>query len=238
MTGGFTYNGKFNLILGCMWSGKSTELIRRHYRYKLAGKKCLMVKYAKDIRYDDSRVVTHDNLQVDSTSCNYLYEIDNRVIEYDVICIDEIQFYKDAHIIVDKWASMGKIVEACGLSGTFDRKPWNVISQLIPLTENITLLKAICKDNGKNAVYTDKKVGVDRNNVEDIGGTDKYCCVDRGQFYKNKPFYTKDKVNEFITIYLQSKDINVHCSKVVEYVDGLNIDDKMDLMEIAQNFIS
>lgn len=232
----FTYDGKFNLILGCMWSGKSTELIRRYYRYKLAGKKCLMVKYAKDIRYDDSRVVTHDNLQVDSISCNYLYEIDCDIVKYDVICIDEIQFYKDAHIMVDKWANMGKIIEACGLNGTFDRKPWEVINKLIPLTENITFLKAICKENGKNAVYTDKNVGIDRESVEDIGGIDKYCCVDRGLFYKNKQFYTKDKIIEFIAIFLQSKDIIINLFNIEKYVDKIDINNKIDLMEIAKNF--
>ena len=123
----------------------------------------------------------------------------------------------------------------------FPATPWLSL-KLIPLAENITFLKAICKENGKNAVYTDKNDGVDRNSVEDIGGIDKYCCVDRGQFYQNKQFYTKDKIIEFITIFLQSKDITANPFNVDKYVDKIGLsslnNEDIDLMKIAQNFIS
>ena len=53
--------GKLNLICGPMFSGKTTELIRRYTRYELAGKKCILIKYSKDTRYDNNNIVTHDN---------------------------------------------------------------------------------------------------------------------------------------------------------------------------------
>src|SRR3972149_2403345 len=120
--------GSFNLILGSMFSGKTSLLISRSNRYSLAGKKCLMIKYKNDIRYDKYKVVSHDNISIKALVCEYLMEVDHIVSNYDVILIDEIQFYKDAPIFCDKWANEGKIVEACGLNGTFDRKPFEIIS--------------------------------------------------------------------------------------------------------------
>lgn len=113
----FTYNGRIELIIGSMSSGKSTELLRRCNRYGLTGKTCILVKYSKDIRYDKNMIVTHDNIKKEAITCTWLYEIDAAIQKYDIIGIDEIQFYKDAHIFCDKWACEGKIVIAGGLSG-------------------------------------------------------------------------------------------------------------------------
>ena len=120
-----TFNGKVNLIIGPMYSGKTSTLLSRFRRYSIGGKKCLLVKYEGDTRYDDEMVVTHDQTKENAIKCSYLYDIEPIINKYDVICIDEIQFYKDAHIFCDKWANLGKNIEACGLNGTFDRKPFD-----------------------------------------------------------------------------------------------------------------
>ena len=39
--------GNIQLIFGPMFSGKSTELMRRVNRYQIAGKKCLLIKWKK-----------------------------------------------------------------------------------------------------------------------------------------------------------------------------------------------
>jgi len=39
-----------DIILGCMFSGKSTEMLRRVSRYKAIGKKCLIINSALDTR--------------------------------------------------------------------------------------------------------------------------------------------------------------------------------------------
>ena len=48
------------MIIGPMFAGKSTELLRRVQRHAISGKRCLYVKYAADIRYDVSSIATHD----------------------------------------------------------------------------------------------------------------------------------------------------------------------------------
>ena len=175
--------GQFNFIIGCMFSGKTSELISRYNRYTIGKKKCLMIKYKNDTRYDKNMIVTHDGIKVNAVVCENLYEVDYKINNYDVICIDEVQFYKDADIFCDKWANNGKIVEACGLNGTFERKPFPIISNLLPLAENITFLTAICKETGNNAVYSKRLI--DDKKEEVIGGEDAYSAVDRETYFKN-----------------------------------------------------
>ena len=86
--------GKLNLIIGPMFSGKSTLLLTRYRRYKIAGKNCLLIKYAKDDRYEstESMIVTHDKLSYRAVACIRLADLDQYINNFDVICIDEIQF--------------------------------------------------------------------------------------------------------------------------------------------------
>ena len=156
----------------------------RYMRYKFSGKSCIVIKYKNDTRYDSrAMVVTHDNIKVEATPCEYLCEVNELVKDYDVICIDEVQFYKDAPAVCDKWANQGKIIVASGLSGTFNRTPFPVISNLIPLSETIIMLDAICEKTGNNAPFTKLLIENTTGGVEIIGGNDKYAPVDRQTYF-------------------------------------------------------
>ena len=144
--------GSINLIIGPMYSGKTTELIRRFRRHKIGNKNCILIKYINDNRYNEEKISTHDNITIEAVKCSLLEELDKVIKIYDVICIDEIQFYKDASFYCDKWANEGKIIEACGLNGDYKRKPFEQISLLIPMIENITYLNAIDKKMEKMLV--------------------------------------------------------------------------------------
>lgn len=176
--------GKLNLIIGPMFSGKSTMLLTRYRRYGIAGKKCLLVKYAGDNRYENSEahLITHDHLKYKAVSCHKLEEIDQLVRQYEVICIDEIQFYVDACAFCDKWANEGKIIEACGLSGDFRRQPFPQISLLIPLCDDIQHVKAVCQATGDDAPFSKRLT--DEEEQEVIGSTDKYAAVSRQQYFR------------------------------------------------------
>lgn len=221
------YTGTFNIILGSMWSGKTSELVRRYKRHTIGGRKCLMIKYKNDTRYDDEMVVTHDKIKVQGLVCEYLYEADDKVREYDVICVDEVQFYKDAHIFCDKWCNEGKIVEACGLNGTFNRTEFPIISKLIPLAENITFLKAVCKETGNDAIYSNINIDVQNNVTEVIGGAEKYNAVDRQTFFNSnlkKENNIKNKFKEFLKIYMENKQTQLVvneqvCQLIDEFVE-------------------
>ena len=189
-------SGKLSLIIGPMFSGKSTILLTRYRRYQIAGKKCLLIKYANDNRYENSgeMLVTHDQLSYKATSCHMLSEANDFIQDYDVICIDEIQFYEDAGIYCDLWANSGKIVEVCGLNGDYRRKPFEQISYLIPMSDNITFVTAVCKDTGKDACFTMRLSNEKEQEV--IGSTDKYQAVSRERYLQSNDLGKNEKTTQ------------------------------------------
>jgi thymidine kinase len=164
------YGGWIELILGPMFSGKTTELMRRIRRLKVARKRCLIIKYHKDIRYSLEKACTHDGAEIDAVSANNLSEIETE--DYDVIGIDEGQFFKDIVPFCDKQANIGKIVIVSALDGTFQRKPFGFILELIPMAERVTKLTAVCVRCGFEAAFS-KRLG-NETEVEVIGGSEKY----------------------------------------------------------------
>jgi len=95
--------GKIEIIYGPMFSGKSSELIRKVKRYTHAKKKCLIINFAHDNRYSSEPTVsTHDMVMMkahkvsDLTQLNHIYE------HYDVIAIDEGQFFPNVIIFISE----------------------------------------------------------------------------------------------------------------------------------------
>lgn len=185
--------GKLNIIIGPMYSGKTSELLSRYCRYKVAGKKCLLVKFNKDDRYDKDKIVTHNLFSQDAISCTDLCEIDNLINDYDVILIDEVQFYSDSHIYCDKWAYQNKIVEASGLNGDYLRKPFEQISLLIPLSDKITHLTAVDKDDGNDAPFTARLS--DKSEQTLIGGNETYKAVNRSNYLSHIRSHNLENIN-------------------------------------------
>jgi thymidine kinase len=203
--------GMIRLYIGPMFSGKTSSLLEAYTRHTIGQKKCLLVKHTNDNRYSDVNVVVHDGRCLSSSAiCDSLYVIDNIATKYQVICIDEIQFFEDAPIFCDKWANQGIIVEASGLCGTFTRSEFPVISKLIPLAEEVYKKSAICRETGKDAQFTYRT----SNEVETvvIGGIDKYKPVDRKTFFENNltQIYKNYEVkifSEFVDIISKKYDI-------------------------------
>lgn len=77
-----------------MFSGKTTELIRRLKRYQFASFRCMLVRYAKDDRYSTSEVATHDKQSLPAISAVHLSSLKNNTDNIDVIGIDEGQFVR------------------------------------------------------------------------------------------------------------------------------------------------
>lgn len=182
--------GKLNLIIGCMFSSKTSTLITRGTRYKLGGKKCLFIKFSNDTRYSKNEIATHDHKYYDAIPTLKLADVDALVNPYDVILIDEVQFYPDAAMYCDKWANSGKIVEACGLSGDFQRKPFEQISLLVSLADNITHVTAVDKENGQDAAFTYRNSN--DNNVVVIGGDEIYQALSRESYVKRTNLSTNN----------------------------------------------
>ncbi|KAF3687319.1 Thymidine kinase, cytosolic [Channa argus] len=169
--------GQIQVIFGPMFSGKSTELMRRVRRFQVAQYKCLVIKYAKDTRYSDTGMATHDKNTMEAVPANSLIDVRPLALEACVIGIDEGQFFQDTVEFCEEMANLGKTIIVAALDGTFQRKPFGNILNLIPLAESVVKLHAVCMQCYKEAAYT-KRIGAEKE-VEVIGGADKYQAVCR-----------------------------------------------------------
>eukprot|EP00948_MAST-09A_sp_MAST-9A-sp1_P001959 g1959.t1 len=168
------HEGSISLIVGPMFSGKSTELLRRVGRFKYARKKCLYVKYKADQRYSNKLLSTHDRQMVEAISCSTLDQVPLELLKKtDVIGIDEGQFFPDLLTFTEKCANeFGLVVVIAALDGDYLRKPFNHIHELLPKAENVTKLKAVCAGCGRSASFTKRLVASDK--LELIGGAESY----------------------------------------------------------------
>jgi len=166
------------LFIGCMFSGKTSAMMTQVNRHKIAGRKCILVKHAADDRYG-SGVINHAGhaypdiplIKTNDLAQDYL-----KLLEYDVIGIDEAQFFNDIDTVAQKLANLGKIIIAAGLDATYLAEPFGNIYKLIPFAEKVEKLSAVC-GCGADASFT-KKISKSTTLVE-IGGPETYRAVCR-----------------------------------------------------------
>lgn len=168
------------LIIGCMFSGKTSELLRLIKKYKISDKKSVLIKYNNDNRYSTTEIMDHSkqlSLKAEF-STNKLSDIENQILdEFEVIGIDEGQFFEDIHI-VNNWANMGKIIIISALDSDYKSNPFKNITDLIAKAEKIEKLTAICFCcKNDNATFTIKLN--DNENLIEIGGFELYKPVCR-----------------------------------------------------------
>lgn len=97
--------------MGCMFAGKTTELIRRCRKHEITEKRVLRVKFAADKRYgDDITIVTHGGVKSTAIAVTRLLDLGDKWMPFDVIGVDEGQFFEDIVQFSEKAASHGKIV--------------------------------------------------------------------------------------------------------------------------------
>lgn len=146
--------GWIECICGSMFSGKSEELLRRIKRGVIAKQKVLLFKPSIDNRYDENRVSTHNGNSYDSISIEKSSDILNFVkdTKYDIIGIDEIQFFdNDIVKIINKLADDGIRVIVAGLDMDFKAEPFHPMPEIMAISEMVTKLHAVCNKCGKEA---------------------------------------------------------------------------------------
>ncbi len=166
-----------HLIIGPMFSGKTTELLRIAKRLKSIELNVLLLNYDEDKRYSDTEMSTHDNTSLPCTFVKKLTDF-NDFNKYDIICINEAQFFEDLVVFCKQMLDLNKIVYACGLDGDYKQEKFGQLIDLIPLSDTITKLYAfcsICKD-GTHACFTKRLVD---SSEQKLIGTCEYIPVCR-----------------------------------------------------------
>jgi len=185
------------LVLGCMFSGKSTEIMRIINRLDTIDDRYLLIKNQIDQRYSSNMVCTHNFIQRKCLSVKYLMPIfetdDYKNANY--IIIEEAQFFEGLEEFVRKAVDIDKKnVIVAGLDGDSDRNHFGEIHKLLPLCDDVVKLKAFCAEcrNGKEGVFS-KRI-VQEEGQMCVGAMDKYMAVCRDCYLKKD----KDKGTECI----------------------------------------
>ncbi|XVE78336.1 hypothetical protein DITRI_Ditri13aG0136600 [Diplodiscus trichospermus] len=179
-------SGEVHVIIGPMFAGKTTSLLRRIKSEGSNGRNVAMIKSSKDTRYAIDSVVTHDGLKFPCWALPDLMSFRRKVGEdayekLDVIGIDEAQFFEDLYDFCCKAADHdGKTVIVSGLDGDYLRRSFGSVLDIIPLADTVTKLTARCEVCGKKAFFTFRKTG--ETETELIGGADVYMPVCRQHY--------------------------------------------------------
>jgi len=202
------------VIFGPMFSGKTTELMRRIKRFQIANHKCMVVKYAKDVRYNESALATHDKQTLAAVSCTNLSSLAEKAKDFNIIGIDEGQFFPDTVEFAERMANLGKVVIVAALDATYQRVGFGNILNLVPLAESVIKLTAVCMICFQDASYTQRTS--QETALEVIGGSDKYIAVCRGCYKATASPQKKCP--------LQTLDENLADNKIVEVTKKLSLD--------------
>ncbi len=149
--------GWIEIICGCMYSGKTEELIRRLRRAQIAKQKVMIFKPSIDTRYNSDKIVSHSDQSLSSIVVKKSTDILELSKDAQVIGIDEAQFFSvDLVDVVEHLADMGKRVIVAGLDQDYRGEPFQPIPQLLAVAEYITKTLAICMVCGNPADRTQR----------------------------------------------------------------------------------
>jgi len=180
------------VIIGGMYSGKSTGLLNRLTRHKIANRKVFLFKPKIDNRYSDSAVVTHSGqdfpatLVENSQTILKLMDIFRQQVvnEPIVVGIDEAQFLDESLIgVVNSLMPWCNRVIVAGLDTDFLAKPWPTMVPLVMTAEKLTKLNAICVQCGEDANFTQRLIDGSPTTHGDtvlVGGSESYEARCRG----------------------------------------------------------
>jgi len=152
--------GWLEVIVGCMFSGKSEELIRRLRRAQIARQRVQIFKPVVDTRYADDHIVSHSEMRIPSQAVATSRMLLERVqADAEVIGIDEGQFFDlELPMVCNALADRGTRVIVAGLDQDYLRKPFEPMPQLLAIAEFITKTHAICMVCGNPASHTQRLV--------------------------------------------------------------------------------
>ncbi len=151
--------GWIEVIAGCMFSGKTEELIRRLRRAKIAKQYVIVFKPKIDTRYSADEIVSHSEQSLPSIIVETPQEILELSKDAQVIGIDEAQFFsKEIVDVCNQLADEGKRVLVAGLDQDYRGIPFEPMPQLLAIAEYITKTLAICVVCGNPADKTQRKI--------------------------------------------------------------------------------
>jgi thymidine kinase len=181
--GRYEKSGWIEVLCGCMFSGKTEELIRRLNRALIARQRVEIFKPSVDKRYDEEQIVSHSERMIRSTPVNFASDVLLLTGNCDVVGIDEAQFFDDAIVeVCNTLANSGKRVIVAGLDMDYEGRPFGSMPQLLAVAEFVTKLHAICAETGELASFS-FRLNNSKSKVM-LGEKDKYEARSRKAFFE------------------------------------------------------
>ncbi|OLS03865.1 thymidine kinase [Tissierella creatinophila] len=184
------YKGKLIVHTGSMFSGKTSSLEKDMKRFVIAGYSTLAFKPTVDTRYDSNEIKTHDNTILQAILVDTVDDI-VRYVEDDtpsVIGIDEVQFLggkiEDIVKSIKGFLNNDITVIIAGLDMDFEGEPFEIVKELMPLSDYLYKHHAVCVNCGTDAWVSHRKIGTKERVV--IGATREYEPLCRRCFLKEK----------------------------------------------------
>ncbi len=172
--------GWIEVISGCMFAGKTEELIRRINVLSYAKKTIIVFKPKIDNRYSDSEIVSHSGAKVPCLVVEKAQDILKKIeADTEVVAIDEVQFFdKDIVEVCEYLADKGIRVMVAGLDKDFRGESFGVMPELLTRAEFVTKLTAVCAKCGAPATRTQRLVNGKPAGFEDpivmVGADESY----------------------------------------------------------------
>lgn len=180
--------GRLAVISGCMFSGKTQELLRRIDRAEIAGKEVILIKPHLDDRYAKEKVVAHSGreqkarlLKSGNEKLSKLRRVldEDELENADIVAFDEGNFFSNELFgLVQELIGMNKRVMVAGLNRTFADDPFEPMDKLILDADQLDMYDAVCTQCGDKATRTQRLIDGDPAPADDpvikVGGKDDY----------------------------------------------------------------
>jgi len=149
--------GWVHVICGCMFCGKTDEMLRLLRRFSIAGRTMLLVKPSLDTRTDQVTVISRSGAKHNAVAVERADDIPAMVGDADIVAIEEGQFFDERlPDVVERLADAGKQVLVTGLDRDFRGIPFGSMPRLMAMADQVTKLTAICMVCGEPATRTQR----------------------------------------------------------------------------------
>ena len=184
--------GRLEVICGSMFSGKTEELIKRIKKVELDKQKFIVFKPKTDSRSPKDKIISHGKIEIGAKMVENTKEIYSCSKNYDVIGIDEAQFFdQDLVLVCNKLANDGCRVIVSGLDMDYKGSPFGPMPNLMACAEEVTKVHAVCVETGELANYSYRKNAA--NDLILVGEQKEYEPLSRSAFIKRMAKREKKK---------------------------------------------
>lgn len=183
-------HGYLELIIGPMYSGKTSRLINIYNQCVLSNINVFVINHSSDTRYDAKLLTSHNQEKIPCYQTDSLSKFTNDILSTKsiknnaVILVNEGQFFTDLKENILYWVEeLNLRVYVAGLDSDFKREKFGQINDIIPFCDQIEKLYSFCSkcQNGTRAIFSHR---LTNEQSQVVIGSDNYLPLCRKCYIK------------------------------------------------------